>query len=147
MKAKLDENVTVAAKALFEAAGHQADSVTDEGLTGTADEPLLEICGREGRLLVIFDVGFGDIRAHPPGTHPGVMLLRLSDQQPAAVLNVLERLLDAHKIERLAGTLTVVTEDRVRTYPSRVGGPLSTMALTDPRLGPGPSSAPDPRYL
>ena len=36
-------------------------------------------------MLVTFDLGFAEVRAYPPGTHPGVLALRLSDQQPAAV--------------------------------------------------------------
>jgi len=41
---KLDENITVAAKAPLTAAGHQVDTVADEGLTGTPDPALLDVC-------------------------------------------------------------------------------------------------------
>jgi predicted nuclease of predicted toxin-antitoxin system len=60
------------------------------------DESLIEICRREQRLLITFDIGFADVRAHAPGSHFGVVLLRLRDQQPARVLDVFQRLLAGH---------------------------------------------------
>lgn len=114
MRVKLDENVTVRAKSLFAEAGHEADSVTDEGMTGVHDDRLLAVCVREHRLLVTFDVGFGDVRAHAPGTHAGVVLMRLRDQQPAATLDVLRRVLATHDLDSFAGALVVVTDENVR---------------------------------
>lgn len=113
-RVKLDENVTAAAKSLFTAAGHQVDSVPDQGLTGVADDTVLAARVREGRWLVTFDVGFGDVRAHPPGQHPGIVLRRLRDQQPMATLDVVRRVLAEHDLESLAGSLPVVTDESVR---------------------------------
>ena len=67
MKVKLDENVTAAASALFMEAGHETHTVTDEGLNGVDDEQLFAVCVREDRLLITFDVGFGDVRASSAG--------------------------------------------------------------------------------
>lgn len=44
-------------------------------------------------MLVTFDLGFGDIRAYPPASHSGVVLLRLADQRPDVVADVLGRFL------------------------------------------------------
>lgn len=114
MKIKLDENVTVAAKDLFSSLDHEADSVPDEKMTGAPDPTLLDACRREERVLVTFDVGFGDVRVYPPDTYPGIVLLRLADQQPDAVLDVLRRFLADHDLDRLAGCLVVVTDQQVR---------------------------------
>lgn len=114
MRVKLDENVTIAAKSLLAGAGYEVDSVSDEGLTGAEDEVLIEVCRREERLLVTFDLGFGDVRAHPPGSHSGVVLLRLSDQQPPAVLEVIRRLIADYDLASLTDALAVVSEDRIR---------------------------------
>lgn len=120
MKIKLDENVTVAALDLFASFDHQAHSVHDEAMTGAPDLELLDVCRREDRLLVTFDLGFGDLRAHPPGTHRGVVLLRLPDQQPDAVLAVLRRLLKSHDLDQLTRCLVVVTNERVRIRRPRL---------------------------
>ncbi len=114
MKVKLDENITVEAVSLFIEAGHDAATVLDEDLKGADDEHLLAVCVREGRMIVTFDLGFGDVRAHPPGQHAGVLLMRLRDQQPEATLEVLHRFLSAYDLDSLAGALVVVTEENVR---------------------------------
>ncbi len=114
MRVKLDENVTIAARDLLRAAGHDADTVPDEGLTGAVDDRLLTTCIAEGRMLVTFDVGFGDLRAHPPGQHAGIVLLRIRDQQPETTLAVIRRFLDEHDLDVLAGALVVVSDESVR---------------------------------
>ena len=114
MRVKLDENITRQAKALFEQHGHECDAVEDEGLAGSADRRIMDVCRSEDRLLVTFDVGFGDVRAYPPSSHAGVVLLRLRDQRLSGVLGPLRKLLRSHDVDELRGRLVVVTEERVR---------------------------------
>ncbi|MCA1674245.1 MAG: DUF5615 family PIN-like protein [Actinobacteria bacterium] len=114
MRIKLDENLTIAAQAVFIKHGHDVHTVHDEDLIGAPDSDLFTVCRDEQRILVTFDLGFGDVRAYPPGTHPGVIVLRLTDQQPDAVLDVLERLVADQDLDQLKGCLIVVSDDRVR---------------------------------
>ena len=114
MKLKLDENVTLDATAILTAAGHDVETVVSEQLVGADDVTIAAACNREQRVLVTFDLGFADVRAYPPGTHPGVIALRLSDQQPAAVVDVLRRLVAEIDLDTLVGCLAVVSESRMR---------------------------------
>jgi predicted nuclease of predicted toxin-antitoxin system len=114
VKVKLDENITTAAVALVSDHGHDVDTVPAERLTGASDTTLLEACRNDGRMLITFDIGFGDVRAYPPGSHPGIVVLRIADQRPANTLGVLRRFLANHELNDLAGALTVVSDDRVR---------------------------------
>ena len=114
MRVKLDENITAAAKALIAQHGHEVDTVADEGLAGATDSVLIEACRSDARMLVTLDVGFGNLRAYQPGTHNGIVLLRLADQRPDATLDVLRRFLIGHVLDELAGALIVVSDDRVR---------------------------------
>ena len=114
MKVKLDENITTAARALIAEHGHEVDTIVDQGLTGAADSVVIEACRSAQRMLVTFDVGFGDVRVYQPGSHTGIVLLRLADQRPDATLDVLRRFLIEHTLDELAGALTVVSDDRVR---------------------------------
>ena len=114
MKLKLDENVTLGAVAVLAGAGHDVETVPGERLVGASDADIAAACRREERALVTFDLGFADVRGYPPGTHPGVIALRLSDQQPAAVIDVLQRLVADYDIESLSGCLAVVSETRIR---------------------------------
>ena len=114
MKLKLDENITVIAKAPLIAYGHDVDTVANEHLTGRPDADVLSAAITNERALVTFDLGFGDPRAYPPGTHHGVILLRLRDQQPDNVVSVLQRLAENHDLNELAGCTIVVTERFIR---------------------------------
>jgi predicted nuclease of predicted toxin-antitoxin system len=114
VKIKLDENITTAARALFAQYGHDVDTVADKGLTGGADSSVIEACRSSGRMLVTFDIGFGDVRAYAPHSHDGIVLLRLADQRPEITLDVLGRFLASHVLDELAGALIVVSDDRVR---------------------------------
>ena len=94
--------------------GHEVDTVADEGLIGGADSLVIEACRSDERLLLTFDVGFGDLRVYPPGSHHGIVLLRLADQRPDSTLDVLRRFLIEHMLDDLDGAVVVVSDDRVR---------------------------------
>lgn len=118
MRLKLDENVTVEAPSALAAYGHDVDTVAEEGLAGAKDPNVLAAALAATRALVTFDLGFGDVRIHPPGSHAGVFLLRLDDQRPDNVVSVLRRLAESHDLDDLASCLVVVTEGLIRvTWP------------------------------
>lgn len=120
MRFKLDENITVVAKDPLLALGHDVDTVADEQLAGRPDPDVLAAAVADERVLVTFDLGFGDPRAYPPGSHRGVILLRLRDQQPDNVVSVLQRLAQNHNLDELAGCRVVVTESLIRIrWPDR----------------------------
>lgn len=114
MRLKLDENITVVAKDLLVALGHDVDTVPDEHLTGRADVDVLAAAVDDERALVTFDLGFGDPRAYPSGSHRGVILLRLRDQQPDNVVSVLQSLAENHDLDEVASCVVVVTEGLIR---------------------------------
>jgi predicted nuclease of predicted toxin-antitoxin system len=114
VRLKLDENITVFARAPIEAAGHDVDTVSDEHLAGRSDPEVFAVAAGAARVLVTFDVGFGDIRAYPPGSHPGIIVLRLRNQQPDNVVAALARLAQHHDLDGLSRCLIIVTEALVR---------------------------------
>lgn len=77
MKLKLDENLPSRAINVLRALGHDVETAVEEGLAGEDDPVLLAAATSEGRLLVTMDRGLGDIRAYPPGTHAGILVIRL----------------------------------------------------------------------
>ena len=114
MRLKLDENISVVAKRILSSFGHDVDTVADEGLVGHPDRDVLAGAVRDDRTLVTFDLGFGDPRTYPPGSHRGVILLRLEDQRPENVVSILQRLAENHELDDFAGCVVVVTEQLVR---------------------------------
>jgi hypothetical protein len=67
-------------------AGHEIDTVVEEGLTGSPDPDVVRAATAAGRLLITLDRGIGDVRTYPPGAHAGILVLRPADQSAASVL-------------------------------------------------------------
>lgn len=114
MRFKVDENLHPDVAALLRGAGHDALSVWDQDLRGAVDPLLASVCREELRVLLTFDLGFGDIRQYPPEEQPGVVVLRLTSQSRVHTLGVTGRLLPLFETTPLAGRLWVVTEREVR---------------------------------
>jgi predicted nuclease of predicted toxin-antitoxin system len=71
-----------------------------------------------GRFLITQDLDFSDIRKYPPGTHPGILLLRLSHPSLANILSRVEELLINENIDDWQGCLVVITENQIRVRRS-----------------------------
>ena len=65
MKFKLDENLPVSSTAILISAGHDVDTVTQEGLIGAPDRDVVTAATAAGRILISLDRGLGDIRTYP----------------------------------------------------------------------------------
>ena len=114
MKFKTDENVHPDLASRLRADGHDAATVWDETLRGCRDERLADVCRAEGRALITFDKGFGDIRTYPPATYAGLIVLRLDRQSREHVLEAWSNVAPLLGREPLAGKLWIVDEDGVR---------------------------------
>lgn len=111
---KVDENLPASVAVRLREAGIDAVTVLDQKLGGTADSTLYEVCGSEGRVLITLDVGFGDIRTYPPGTGPGVIVLRPRRQDAMSILRLVDSLLESLAREFAGGALWIVDENRIR---------------------------------
>jgi len=116
---RVNEDLPNAAVQLLRRRGHDANGVVQQGMGGAKDAVLWRAVQLKGRFLVTADKGFGDIRRYPPGTHPGVMLLRPDQAGIRPVLTLLEQALTAHDLHSLAGTVAVVTPRGIRIRRSR----------------------------
>jgi len=61
--------------------GHDCSTVSEEHLSGVEDSVVVEKATKEDRLLMTFDLDFGDIRSYPIEKHAGVVVFRLRSQQ------------------------------------------------------------------
>ena len=69
MRLKLDENLPLELKLLFQESGHDTATVIDEGMGGAPDSAVGSVCLAEERVLITLDTDFADIRLYPPGNH------------------------------------------------------------------------------
>jgi predicted nuclease of predicted toxin-antitoxin system len=96
---KLDENIDVRAAAV---------------LGGALDRIVADVALAEERVLVTLDRGFGDLRAYPPGSHPGIVVLRLRRQALTAVEAALALLMRYEDLGSIGGCTVIVGPATVR---------------------------------
>ena len=114
MRFKTDENIHPDVAAYLRQQGHDAITVWDEALRGTADANLAQVCRDEGRALLTLDLDFADIRVYQPELFAGIIVLRLASQSRSHVLRSVARLLPMLTENRIAGHLWIVEEKNVR---------------------------------
>lgn len=114
MKVKLDENLPVRVAAIVAGRGYDVDTAVDEGLAGADDLTVSKVATEAGRLVLTMDRGFGDVRRYPPGTHAGILVVRIEDQSAPAVADTVEGLVDAVDLDGLSGCVAVYRHGNLR---------------------------------
>ena len=114
MNFKLDENLPDSLRDLLNDAGHDAVTVADQGIEGSADGVIASICRKEARAIMTMDLDFADIRAYPPHLYSGILVFRLADQDQRNLLAVGVELIPKLSDHALAGKLWIVEESRIR---------------------------------
>ena len=114
MKFKIDEKLPVEVAALLNQAGHDASTVYDQGLVGVVDENIAQVCQVEGRIMVTLDLDFADIRANPPEAYPGIIVLRVKQQDKPYVLEITSRWIKALTTETIEHRLWIVDDQKIR---------------------------------
>ncbi len=114
MKIKLDENLPSSLAKTLASLGHDADTAPAEGLTGQPDPVVWRAAQRGGRFLITQDLDFSDLRRYEPGTHAGVLLVRLRAPGRQALARIIETLFRHEDVETWQGCLVVATERKHR---------------------------------
>ena len=115
-KFKLDENLDVQAAALLRDAGYDALTISEQGLQGTADTGVAELCRREERCLVSLDLHFSNIVEMPPADYSGIVVLRHPRLRLRAALYLIRQLIESLRENSPQGQLWIVEPGRVRVY-------------------------------
>lgn len=114
MRLKVDENLHDEVAELLRQAGHDAETVHAEGLRGSNDAALAQHCQAEQRAILTLDLDFADIRAFPPASSAGLIVVRVHDQSRSRIRDVISRALDVFRTETIEGRLWIVSESGVR---------------------------------
>ena len=114
MRIKLDENLPAALAPLLAALGHEVDTVPAEGLAGQDDDIVWRAAQAEGRFLVTQDLDFSDARKYVPGTHYGLLLVRLPQPGRTALQDRVARLFQTEAVDTWSGCLVTATPTKVR---------------------------------
>jgi predicted nuclease of predicted toxin-antitoxin system len=114
MKAKLDENLPLQIASRLRELGHDVHTTQQENLSGCNDSELWEQAQQEGRTLITQDLDFSDSRRFTPGTHHGVVLVRLHSPSRLRLLERLEEAFQSEPVDEWLRCFVVVTDHKIR---------------------------------
>lgn len=95
-------------------AGHDAVHVRALQMHRASDASILDHATIDSRIVLTFDLDFGDILALGVRDRPSVILFRLSDERPAAVNRRLHAVLGEQATALATGALILVEDARYR---------------------------------
>jgi predicted nuclease of predicted toxin-antitoxin system len=99
---------------LLKDAGHDAVHLREEGLQRLGDADILRKADAEARIVLTFDLDFGDLLALGVRSSPSVVIFRLHDETPGSVNARLLEVLRQRQDELQSGALIVVEDGRYR---------------------------------
>ena len=124
MKIKLDENIPHTVRRRLAPFGLDVDTVLDENLGGRRDEEVWAAAQTEKRFFVTQDLDFSDRGKFAPGTHCGLLLVRLPDAEQWRIGDYVTAWLSSPDAASWSGCFVVATPTKVRVTrpPSEPGG-------------------------
>ncbi len=114
MRVKIDENLPVELVAVLAGLGHDADTVEQEGLKGRDDADVWKAAQVERRFLITQDLDFSDVRRFQPGTHAGILVVRLKSPGLRSLLDRVSSVFQSEDVATWPGCFVVATETKVR---------------------------------
>jgi predicted nuclease of predicted toxin-antitoxin system len=111
----VDEDMPRSTAGALREAGYQAEDVRDVGLRGHTDQEVYACAQAHATTLISADLGFSNPWRFPSRAHSGIILVRLPNEMPTALVNgALINALGNLGNEDLAGTLIIVEPGRIR---------------------------------
>jgi predicted nuclease of predicted toxin-antitoxin system len=111
----VDEDMPRSAARTLREAGYLIDDVRDVGLRGHTDQEVFAYAQANSAILISADKGFANLFVFPPASHAGIIVVRVPDTLPTAMVNEeLLRALSSLVGTDLAHTLVVIEPGRAR---------------------------------
>lgn len=114
MRIKLDENLPLQLAIRLKDFGHDVHTVYDERLVGHADNEIWETAQKESRFLITQDLDFSDLRRFAPGSHHGILLMRLHSPNRRNLVARIAELFQREDVSDWTRCFIVATERKVR---------------------------------
>jgi predicted nuclease of predicted toxin-antitoxin system len=94
--------------------GHDVHTLRDERLLGRDDAEIWEATQKESRFLITQDLDFSDLRQFAPGSHQGILLVRLRSPNRGDSIERIVELFQNESVSEWAGCFVVATERKIR---------------------------------
>jgi predicted nuclease of predicted toxin-antitoxin system len=114
-KIKLDENFPPSSAEIFRKKKIDASSVYEQRMNGSDDDEIFNVCKKEDRILVTFDLDFANIIRYPSHKTPGIIIARNRRKINLSGINSLcNRLALVIAREEITGKLYIVEPTTIR---------------------------------
>jgi predicted nuclease of predicted toxin-antitoxin system len=113
MKIKLDENLP-GSLGTFLKLRSRCHTLQDEMLLGHSDVEIWEKAQLESRFLITQDLDFSDSRQFAPGSHHGILLMRLRSPNRKDLIDRVGELFQKENVSEWTGCFVVATERKIR---------------------------------
>lgn len=114
MRILLDENLPADLIEVLRGFGHDVEHVTSKALSGHPDPDVRACAEEESRMLITQDIQFADVRRFVPGTHAGLVLIRLKQEGLRAILAKFRAVFADEDVESWRGCFVVISETKIR---------------------------------
>jgi predicted nuclease of predicted toxin-antitoxin system len=94
--------------------GHDADTVPQEQLAGKDDATVWNAAQAAGRFLITQDLDFSSIHKFVPGTHHGLLLLRMREPGRQALINRVMEIFTSEDVVAWQRCVVVASERKIR---------------------------------
>lgn len=94
--------------------GHDVLTVKQAGLVGTDDEGIYEFAKENGRVLLTFDRGFGDIFRFDIAKSFGVIIVRIGNMNREEIIRIVTSFFAMPEKPDFSGKLVIISKGKVR---------------------------------
>jgi predicted nuclease of predicted toxin-antitoxin system len=115
MKFLADMNVSMSTVMVLRSHGYDAVHLREQGLARLTDAQVIEKARNEERVIVTFDLDFGDLMASSNDVMPSIVIFRTSDETPVVISQRLLEILQLKRDELEVGSIVIVEDTRYRT--------------------------------
>jgi len=110
MRFLADMGVSLKTVESLRVAGHDVVHLREQGLQRLPDPEILAKASREGRIVLTFDLDFGELVAAAGSTLPSTIIFRLRNQTAESVTPRLEQVVKEESEQISAGAVVIVEE-------------------------------------
>jgi predicted nuclease of predicted toxin-antitoxin system len=118
----LDENLPHRIVQVLNDLGHDVDTVVDERIAGRDDSVVWDAAQAQNRFLITQDLDFSDARRYVPGSHNGLLLVRLAQPGREALFSRVSALFRTEDVDTWRGCIVTATARKVRVRRTTTDG-------------------------
>jgi len=109
-----DENVFVPIVRELRALGHDVFDVKEQQLSGTKDPDIFKMAVEQERALITMDKDFSNIILYPPGSHFGIIVLKLYRLSVKVTTQTFMAAFEALDNARIRGNTIIIDKNKTR---------------------------------